>query len=102
VRNLAEDDEENTADVWIFSVVHEVLSGQAQIALAITEPTAGSDVQGIETEAALSKDGKHFLVNGQKKVCSACPDHLISAHSPPVDNIRNVFKLLLDTRQRDK
>ncbi|KAF4547699.1 Acyl-CoA dehydrogenase-like protein 3 [Elsinoe fawcettii] len=48
-------------------VVHDILSGNARIALAITEPTAGSDVQGIETEAVLSDDGQTFIVNGQKK-----------------------------------
>ncbi|CRK25289.1 Acyl-CoA dehydrogenase apdG like protein [Verticillium longisporum] len=49
------------------TVVHDILSGRARIALAITEPEAGSDVQGLQTEARLSDDGSHFIVNGQKK-----------------------------------
>ncbi|KAI9021986.1 acyl-CoA dehydrogenase domain-containing protein [Hyaloraphidium curvatum] len=48
-------------------VVPEVMRGDEQIALMITEPHAGSDVQGIQTTAKLSDDGKHFIVNGEKK-----------------------------------
>ncbi|OAL44491.1 acyl-CoA dehydrogenase [Pyrenochaeta sp. DS3sAY3a] len=48
-------------------VIVDVLSGKARIALAITEPNAGSDVAGLQAEAALSDDGKHFIINGQKK-----------------------------------
>ncbi|KAH6688501.1 acyl-CoA dehydrogenase [Plectosphaerella plurivora] len=49
------------------TVVHDILSGHSRIALAITEPEAGSDVQGLQTEAKLSDDGTHFIVTGQKK-----------------------------------
>lgn len=49
-------------------MVSEILSGQKRLALAITEPNAGSDVQGLVTKAQLSKDGTHFIVDGQKKV----------------------------------
>lgn len=48
-------------------VVVDVLSGKARIALAITEPNAGSDVAGLQAEAVLSDDGKNFIINGQKK-----------------------------------
>lgn len=48
-------------------VITEILSGQKRLCLAITEPNAGSDVQGISTEAQLSVDGKFFVVDGQKK-----------------------------------
>lgn len=50
------------------SVVHDVLSGKSRIALAITEPDAGSDVRGLQTDARLSDDGAHLIINGQKKV----------------------------------
>lgn len=46
-------------------VVDDVLSGRARIALAITEPSAGSDVQGLQTEAEPTEDG--YIINGQKK-----------------------------------
>lgn len=46
-------------------VVRDCLSGEKNICLAITEPSGGSDVAGLQTEA---KDmGDHFLVNGEKK-----------------------------------
>ncbi|KAI8809546.1 putative acyl-CoA dehydrogenase [Cladochytrium replicatum] len=48
-------------------VVPGVLSGQKGIALAITEPYAGSDVAGITTTAVKSDDGSHYILNGEKK-----------------------------------
>lgn len=45
-------------------VVPEVLSGEKIIALAITEPSGGSDVANIKTKAV--KDGDHYIVNGSK------------------------------------
>ena len=37
------------------------------MAFAITEPDAGSDVANLTCEAKLSEDGKHYIVNGEKK-----------------------------------
>jgi len=34
---------------------------------AITEPDAGSDVANLTCEAKLTEDGKHYIVNGEKK-----------------------------------
>jgi acyl-CoA dehydrogenase len=48
-------------------VIPQVLSGDEQMALAITEPHAGSDVQGILTSGKMSDDNKFFIVNGEKK-----------------------------------
>lgn len=39
--------------------------------LAITEPSAGSDVKNIQTTAEKTADGKHYIVNGEKKI--SCP-----------------------------
>lgn len=44
-----------------------ILSGDKRICLAITEPDAGSDVANLGCEAVLSEDGKHYIVNGEKK-----------------------------------
>jgi len=62
------------APVWMFGpdwmkkeVGIPVIRGQKRIALAITEPFAGSDVAGVKTTAVLSKDGTHYIVNGTKK-----------------------------------
>ncbi|KAH7126843.1 acyl-CoA dehydrogenase/oxidase [Dendryphion nanum] len=48
-------------------VLPELLSGDKRICLAITEPDAGSDVANLTCEAKLSEDGKHYIVNGEKK-----------------------------------
>lgn len=45
-------------------IVPEVLSGEKIIALAITEPSGGSDVANIKTRAI--RDGDHYIVNGSK------------------------------------
>ncbi|KAJ5389619.1 Acyl-CoA dehydrogenase apdG [Penicillium cataractarum] len=44
-----------------------ILAGDKRICLAITEPDAGSDVANLGCEAKLSEDGKHYIVNGEKK-----------------------------------
>ncbi|EXJ59842.1 hypothetical protein A1O7_03989 [Cladophialophora yegresii CBS 114405] len=48
-------------------VLPEILSGQKRISLAITEPSAGSDVRNLTTTAEKTADGKHYIVNGEKK-----------------------------------
>jgi alkylation response protein AidB-like acyl-CoA dehydrogenase len=48
-------------------ILPEILSGRKRICLAITEPSAGSDVRGITTTAEKTPDGKHYIVNGEKK-----------------------------------
>jgi alkylation response protein AidB-like acyl-CoA dehydrogenase len=48
-------------------ILPEILSGQKRISLAITEPAAGSDVRNITTTAEKTPDGKHYIVNGEKK-----------------------------------
>ncbi len=45
-------------------VVPEVLRGEKISALAITEPSGGSDVANLKTRAV--KDGDHYVVNGSK------------------------------------
>jgi alkylation response protein AidB-like acyl-CoA dehydrogenase len=57
-------------------VVKDCLNGRKNICLAITEPSAGSDVASIficlliidlKTEAKKTPDGKFYIVNGEKK-----------------------------------
>ena len=45
----------------------DLLTCKKRACIAITEPSAGSDVANIQTTAVKSKDGKHYIVNGQKK-----------------------------------
>ncbi|RKL29216.1 hypothetical protein BFJ72_g12125 [Fusarium proliferatum] len=44
-----------------------LLTGQQKHCLMVTEPDAGSDVAGLTTEAVKTEDGKHYVINGQKK-----------------------------------
>ncbi|KAL0478295.1 medium-chain specific acyl-CoA dehydrogenase, mitochondrial [Acrasis kona] len=46
-------------------VLRDVISGEKNICLAISEPTAGSDVANIRTTAV--RQGDHYVVNGTKK-----------------------------------
>lgn len=48
-------------------VIPEVLSGEKTICLAISEAVAGSDVAGMKTYAKKTEDGKHWIINGNKK-----------------------------------
>ena len=43
------------------------LRGEKIICLAITEPYAGSDVANLQCEAKKTADGRHYIVNGEKK-----------------------------------
>jgi len=45
-------------------IVPEVISGEKISALAVTEPTGGSDVANLKTTAR--RDGDHYIVNGSK------------------------------------
>jgi alkylation response protein AidB-like acyl-CoA dehydrogenase len=49
-------------------VVQDVLSGKKLICLAVSEAFAGSDVAGLKTTAVKTPDGKHWIINGTKKV----------------------------------
>ncbi len=42
----------------------KMVSGETILAVAMTEPGAGSDLQGMKTHA--ERDGNHFVINGQK------------------------------------
>lgn len=44
-----------------------VLTTKKKICLCITEPSGGSDVANLLTEAVKTPDGKHYIVNGEKK-----------------------------------
>jgi len=44
----------------------KMVSGECIGAIAMTEPGAGSDLQGVRTNAVLSDDGSHYVLNGSK------------------------------------
>ncbi|MCB9290111.1 MAG: acyl-CoA dehydrogenase family protein [Lewinellaceae bacterium] len=43
-----------------------LISGELKAAYCLTEPGSGSDALAAKTRADLSKDGSHYLINGQK------------------------------------
>jgi acyl-CoA dehydrogenase len=45
----------------------DLLLGRKRTCIAITEPSAGSDVANIQTTAIKDKSGKYYIVNGYKK-----------------------------------
>jgi alkylation response protein AidB-like acyl-CoA dehydrogenase len=48
-------------------IMRPCLTGEKKICLAITEPGHGSDVANLTTVAKKTPDGKHYIVNGEKK-----------------------------------
>ncbi len=44
----------------------KLASGEWAASYCLTEPDAGSDANSGKTKAALTEDGKHYLINGQK------------------------------------
>ncbi|AEA44335.1 acyl-CoA dehydrogenase family protein [Fluviicola taffensis] len=46
--------------------IPKLASGEWKAAYCLTEPSAGSDANSGKTKAALSPDGKHYIINGQK------------------------------------
>lgn len=48
-------------------VIPAVLAADKFICLAVSEPTAGSDVSAIQTTAVLDPSGQFYIVNGEKK-----------------------------------
>ena len=44
----------------------KMASGEWLAAYCLTEPDSGSDANSGKTKATLSKDGKHYIINGQK------------------------------------
>jgi acyl-CoA dehydrogenase family protein 9 len=44
-----------------------LVRGEQFAAFALTEPEAGSDAANVQARAELSADGKHFILNGEKR-----------------------------------
>ena len=75
-RRLFEPEHESFRDSFRAFVAREILphwlpgavSGECVTAIAMSEPAAGSDLQGIQTTAV--RQGDHYLLNGQKTFIS--------------------------------
>lgn len=44
----------------------KLISGELKAAYCLTEPSSGSDALAAKTRAELTKDGQHYILNGQK------------------------------------
>lgn len=45
----------------------DMIAGHKLAAFALTEPQAGSDASNVQTQAVLSADGTHYVLNGEKR-----------------------------------
>ncbi|MES2272284.1 MAG: acyl-CoA dehydrogenase family protein [Pseudomonadota bacterium] len=68
-----------------------VISGDTLLAVAMTEPGAGSDLQGMRTSAR--RDGDHYVINGQKTFISnghACGLVVVAAKTDPAAGAKGI------------
>ncbi|MGK2286383.1 acyl-CoA dehydrogenase family protein [Pedomonas sp. V897] len=67
------------------------VSGETLLAVAMTEPGAGSDLQGMRTTAR--REGDHYVINGQKTFISngyACDLVVVAAKTDPAAGARGI------------
>lgn len=75
-----------------------VISGDAVLAIAMTEPGAGSDLQGIRTTAV--RDGSHYVLNGSKTFISNgthCDLLIIVTKTDPAAGAAGVSLIVAET-----
>lgn len=80
----------------------KMASGEMVGALAMTEPSTGSDVQGIKTKAV--KDGNVYRLNGQKTFIT-CGQHadiiLVACKTNPEEGSKGVSLLAVETAEAE-
>ena len=72
-------------------------TGENIVAIAMTEPGAGSDLQGILTTAV--RDGDHYVLNGQKTFISngqLCDSVIVVARTDPAAGHRGISLLVVE------
>lgn len=77
--------------------IPNMVAGQYIGAIAMTEPGAGSDLQGISTRA--TDQGDHFLVNGSKTFITngfLCDVVVVAVKTDPVKGAKGISLLILD------
>eukprot|EP01084_Bolivina_argentea_P164810 286476_1 len=85
------------------NALKQISTGDKLICLAISEMSGGSDVKSIKTTATLSKDGKHYIVNGNKYWITAGlrADYFVTAvRTGTVEDGRNGVSLFLIPRTK--
>lgn len=78
----------------------KAVSGEAILAVAMTEPAAGSDLQGMRTTAR--RDGDRYLINGQKTFISnglQASIILVAAKTDTSAGARGISLFIVDTEQ---
>ena len=79
-----------------------VVSGEVITAIGMTEPAAGSDLQGIRTRAV--RDGNHFVINGQKVFISngQLADLLVLVcKTDPDEGARGISLIIVEGDRKD-
>ncbi len=75
-----------------------MISGECITAIAMTEPGAGSDLQGIRTTAR--RDGNHYVINGSKTYITNgqnCDMVIVVAKTDPEKGAKGTSLILVDT-----
>jgi alkylation response protein AidB-like acyl-CoA dehydrogenase len=75
-----------------------MISGECITAIAMTEPGAGSDLQGIRTTAR--RDGNHYVINGSKTYITNgqnCDMVILVAKTDPDKGAKGTSLILVDT-----
>jgi acyl-CoA dehydrogenase len=76
----------------------KMCAGEAIAAIALTEPSAGSDIQSMRTTAI--RDGDHYVVNGQKTFISNGHNAdvvLLAVKTDPTKRASGISILVVDT-----
>lgn len=76
-------------------IVPQVISGKKIVAIAVTEPSGGSDVAALKTTAR--KDGGHYVVNGSKTFISngMRADYFVTAVRTGGEGMSGISMLLI-------
>lgn len=78
----------------------KMVSGEAIGAIAMTEPAAGSDLQGIKTRARTEDD--HLVINGQKVFITngqMCDFVILACKTNPEEGARGVSLVIVETNR---
>lgn len=91
----------NGSDWMKHELLPELIAGRLRMAIAITEPSGGSDVASIQTRAR--RDGDDWILSGQKVYITNAhvADRLVvAAKTDPEAGRKGVSLLLVDTRAK--
>jgi len=75
-------------------VAKACLTGEKVICLAVTEPSAGSDVANLKCEARKTPDGQHYIINGGSSSVEQ-QVHLPVANKPAINREEMDYKWCL-------